>query len=247
MGSMKTGAVAFLDILGFKGIWQTRGEQELLKIIGSIPQAAEEGYAMPAPEKGWPGSGRPKITVLSDTVVITMDAEQPHGLLLISNVVYRVMHLFLQSGLFVRGAIGWGKYAHSENTFLGPAIDDVATWYEVADWIGVIAVPAAGFMVDRFSPLRMGVGKYGVLPFFRHEVPLKGGRSLRLQALNWPGYLEASLLGAYPGQTGLARQSMEQMFSRQSEVSFEIARKYENTLKFVDIGSSQVMPDSPAL
>ncbi len=44
---MKTGAIAFLDILGFKGIWQHRPEQEILGMLLEIPELVKKTYKAP--------------------------------------------------------------------------------------------------------------------------------------------------------------------------------------------------------
>jgi hypothetical protein len=44
MVSMKNGAVAFMDILGFRGIWQNRPPNEVIKLIEQIPELVTKNY-----------------------------------------------------------------------------------------------------------------------------------------------------------------------------------------------------------
>lgn len=39
---MKNGAIAFIDILGFKGIWQTMPEDKLLGVIREVSEVVKK-------------------------------------------------------------------------------------------------------------------------------------------------------------------------------------------------------------
>ena len=103
---MKKGAVAFLDILGFKGIWRNRQEADVLKLMADVAEVVAREYTQPPPERRWPVSSPPQVTTLSDTVVITMDSDQPHCVLLLAVVLNQVMTYFQRHRLYVRGALG---------------------------------------------------------------------------------------------------------------------------------------------
>lgn len=49
----------------------------------------------------------------------------------------------LLQGIPVRGATCYGPLSTNGNIMVGPAIDEVASWYESADWIGVFQTPSA--------------------------------------------------------------------------------------------------------
>lgn len=231
---MKTGAVAFLDILGFKGIWQKRRPEEILKLLHGVSDVVIKSYRHPPPESHWPASSPPVVTTLSDTVVIAIDSENEACILLLANVLYTVIQHFYKEQLFVRGALAWGKYLQEQTTFIGPAIDDVAAWYEQADWIGVIATPKASYALDWIAATGVGVNNFTVEQFVKYDVPGKDRASYRLNAFNWPGYLQASF-GEMPGVGKTkARSTMEGLFSKQDAFDASVLRKYENTLKFVD-------------
>lgn len=138
---MNKAAVAFVDILGFKGIWQRLDSMLVLKILKGVKERIETNYKHPAPNKGWPKSSNPKVTLLSDTVVIVIESDEPHCLLLMANIINDLSCYFYEYKLFFRGAISYGEYEQDDSTFIGPAIDDVAGWYESADWIGTILTP----------------------------------------------------------------------------------------------------------
>lgn len=149
--------------------------------------------------------------------------------------------------MFLRGAIGWGEYTQEENTFLGPAIDDVASWYENSDWIGVIVTPRSGYSIQSYSDDRWigGLNDFVVLPFIKYDVPMKGGSSLPLLAYNWPGFIQAQL-DVEKKENPLVRNLMEMLFAKQNPFDASVLRKYENTLKFVDCAITHVkkLPDT---
>jgi len=101
-----------------------------------------------------------------------------------ANIINNLSLYFYDFGLFFRGAISYGEYEQEDSTFIGPAIDDVAGWYEVTDWIGVILTPTTNYIYDRFENVTIGVNKIPVTPYIKYTVPGKGGRSFKLNSLN---------------------------------------------------------------
>ena len=231
---MKTGAVAFLDLLGFKEIWRYKEEKEILKLVKDAVEVIERKYEVPSPDKGWPVAPPPKLTILSDPIVITMDSDDPRCILLMANILYHVMKHFHDKEVFIRGAIGWGEYAIDCNTFLGPAISDVAAWYEQADWIGIISTPKTNYILEPFSSFKAKSNGYNFNMFLKYDVPGKNGDSYHLFAYNWPCYLQSSFSEMPSDGKSKARAHMEWLFSQQNAFDASVLKKYENTLKFVD-------------
>jgi hypothetical protein len=233
---MDNGAIAFLDILGFKGIWQQRSPEEVFSIMDGVTGEIQKTYKKPLPEKGWGLSEDPFVTILSDTIVIGYkSAENPVCLLLLGNIVYDLIHYFLGFGIFFRGALTYGQYIQERNTFIGPAIDDVASWYEAADWIGIITTPRCNYLIDLFSHVTMCVNTISVQAYVKYDVPGKNGEAFHLNALNWPGYLQASFKKLpEKNQKSDAHKLMKKKFTQQAAFDASVLRKYENTLRFVD-------------
>lgn len=50
-----------------------------------------------------------------------------------------------------RGAFTVGGFVYNDNSILGPAIADVASWYEHADWGGIIATPRCAFHLEKLA------------------------------------------------------------------------------------------------
>ena len=232
---MKKGVVVFLDILGFKGIWQRNDADDVLNLLNEVPQLVKDTYRHPPQEKQWPKSSPPRVTILSDTIVITVESEKPHGLLLITEILNIIIVHFHKNNLFVRGAIGYGEYSQSGNTFIGPAIDDVAEWYEKADLIGIIATPKTNYILNLFSTLEFGANGFSVDSYVQYDVPCKQEETYNLNCFNWPGFMQASF-NELPDDNlkSKSRLAMEGLFSKQDGVNGPVFLKYENTLLFVD-------------
>lgn len=227
---MKKGAIAFLDILGFKGIWQHRSEQEILKMLLEIPELVKKTYKAPSPDRGYPEVGEPNITVLSDTIIITFESEHAQTLLLMCTIIDAILRHLLKQSIFARGAIGWGEYTQEGTVFIGPAIDDVAMWHEAANWIGVITTPKTNYMIDRISTCTFGVNGHKVDSFIKYDVPMKSSKPIRLNVFNWPGFIQKS----YKEEEGNVTQLIIQAFSLQGFIDASVHEKYEQTLKFID-------------
>jgi hypothetical protein len=242
---MNNGAIAFLDILGFKGMWQKEKPEKVLSIMQGVLKRVEKTYKQPPPEKGWPESKGPDITILSDTIVVGFRSEHPACLALIATVIYDLIHYFLEFNMFFRGAVGYGQYVQKGNIFLGPVIDDVASWYQAANWIGVVSTPRTNYFIDRLSINPLVINSIFVPFYAKYDVPDKKGSTYRLNCLNWPAYLQASCKNIpQQNKKSEVRQLIEKAFTKQYPFSANELEKYENTLKFIDFCVSKMEKDN---
>lgn len=77
----------------------------------------------------------------------------------------------LVNELPVRGAIGYGRFCLMDNMLMGPAVDEVASWYEAVEWLGAVFTPTASF---RYRP-----EDFGAVNLIDYDVPLKRGGAIR--------------------------------------------------------------------
>ena len=105
---MNNGAIAFLDILGFKGLWKRIEPKMIINLINGAIDEVKDSYKEPSPKQGWVNLRGPHISVLSDTLVIALEYENQACLVPLANVVYRVMYNFFKNDIFIRGAISFG-------------------------------------------------------------------------------------------------------------------------------------------
>ena len=192
----KTGYIALIDVLGareFNIDWAVdfiekrdeiikKANQHYNKMISSMSL----NFKLPTPE----------IATFGDSIVFAWDVGY--------DLKYKALHLTtfwlsplirlgLANDLMFRGAMAFGDYIfdNKTNTILGPAISDVASWYEEANWLGIIATPQCCFLIKAFN--EDIIKKLGAVDtnqwFIEYPVPLKAGKVTTLFALNWPKQL----------------------------------------------------------
>jgi len=69
---------------------------------------------------------------------------------------------------------------------LGPAVTDAAEWYEKSRWIGVVGTPQASFLINKVAAIHEYVESTVYQQFVEYDVPIKGQKSVSLQAISWP-------------------------------------------------------------
>lgn len=233
-GEMKKGVVLFLDILGFKGIWQRADPERVLKTMQDIGDWVNSAY-LPIPEnKGWPRIKEPTVSVLSDTIVITMECDSPGSLFYVPVILNPMFVNLMKESFFIRGAIAYGDYMHSGNTFVGPAIDDVAAWYEHGDWIGILTTPTTSYAIDSMEINDYEKNGLMLRSYIKQKIPVKSGDGYELNCYNWPGFMEASTAEPVKADLSNTRSFLIRQFSQQTGVTSSVLRKYENTVAFVD-------------
>ena len=118
--------------------------------------------------------------------------ETPGGQVSLNEIVWfsRVLRTF-EGGAFTRrllfrGAWAWGDFylvSPDTNTVLGPAVRDVARWYDSADWIGIHATPRTSILVQALIDRGKATIDFVLLDY---NVPMKDGTEVTLKAVNWP-------------------------------------------------------------
>lgn len=156
----KWGAVTLLDFLGWKGVWMNDYKQQLqsaqlnynsLQKLGALIKTIKKECDAQCKKYGT----SLKFISISDTLALFSpcrsrdDDEENYNILkLHAELCSRVMDISADSGFALRGAITIGEYAYLDNVIVGPGVDECASWYEQADWLGVIFAPSAQFIID---------------------------------------------------------------------------------------------------
>lgn len=147
---VKYGVVTFLDVLGWKGIWQRKPEaiEDLESIVNGINKIAK------TKERGKTIHGT-SVLIVSDTIVLFTEANyeivkeiiELHG-----ELCTYAIQVSIKKGLPLRGATSFGEVviSNKNNIFAGRAIDEAASWYEKADWIGVFLTPSSNLLFTNF-------------------------------------------------------------------------------------------------
>ena len=148
----RKGAVTFLDVLGWKGIWNNHPNAlaELVKFINDIRDAIDlynYNYNEKAKlKKRYKSDVSTEVKSISDTIVLfTEDKDNNAEEVICLHAEYcaYILEEALKRKFPLRGAISYGKYDNSLNIMIGPAVDEAAAWHESTDWIGVILTPSA--------------------------------------------------------------------------------------------------------
>jgi hypothetical protein len=197
-GRWRTGAVAVLDALGFKGIWENHDPGMVLAKLQRLATlrreweqprfddvAPDEDYGAPIIVDRW-------IRLFSDTLVIAVDhwlhpdptkgwAGVPTGHQSLLNyfsvvgVCFAVQDAIESAAidgdppLTYRGCIACGHFEVRNEFMVGPAIDAAAEAEHLADGAFVWLLPSA---VDALLSLKPGVG--GEVTVADYDVPMKG-------------------------------------------------------------------------
>jgi hypothetical protein len=217
---MDRGAVTFLDVLGWKGIW-TRDDEAIGKLRSLIAESREavEGAVAQGGEhipalRGY-DARRVQIESISDTIVLFTPGDAIPTLWLHGALCQVILCSSMDRKIPVRGATCYGDYATEDRIMVGPAIDEAASWHEAADWIGVIQTPSA-YLLYTHPP---GLPALWV----EYAPPLKSGR-IDTRCVDWSRHWRERLGRAEPDLTAL--------FTSVGPLDTSIAGKYLNTFKF---------------
>lgn len=238
---MTVGAIALLDVLGWKGIWQ-RNPNAIDELLAEVENMAGKAKAISTREtkvsllEDRYKSIRPDVFSLSDTIAITVEGDVEPALEFIGQICGQLVNSTIFKGLPLRGAISYGPYLKRQNAMVGKAVDEVASWYEQADWIGVFVTPSAMLRFPS-SPEYLPV----ICP--RYAVPLKSAQRREFYCVDWTFWSIAS-----PN----TREKMEERRGKIVEALLElgplipeVANKVLNTLDFFDAMMERIPRNPP--
>lgn len=211
------GVVTFLDVLGWRGIYQRKEDPlgDLSTLVRELEEMAEDEPA--------PGC-ETQIRSISDTIAVFSSAEEAawdQGLELHGQLAAWAIARGMIYQMPVRGATSVGQFQLSANIFVGPAIDEAAGWYEKADWIGVHLTPSAAFA---FEPKDSSM-------WVPYAPPVAGAIGWTCPCVLWP---DAWLF------SDENRQSLLRIFRQMGPITPDISSKYTNALRFFDETQSRV-------
>lgn len=216
------GAITFLDVLGWKGIYNRHDDpiKDLKELIGLVE-------AEIAKTTKW--KDRTKVKSISDTIVIlcesgpleASDAIEHHGLLCAKLIPASVV-----SKIPVRGATAFGQFQNMANIFVGKAVDEAAAWHEEGDWIGVHLTPSADYVFTRPENS----------VWISHEPPLKSRSSWQTHCVNWINHAAAPAFD---------ENSTKATFRELGPILPELLSKFANTLKFA--GKARTPPSAATI
>lgn len=180
----QVGAFAMLDVLGWKGIWERRKPQEVIQSLKKVEQAVTQvlsklntDHTIVGHTKF--GSLKKRVFTISDTIILHAEGDATKTMELIGGCCATVIAHALIEGFYVRGALGYGRYVVSEHSFVGPIVDEVASWYEGTDIVGACLTPQGKRTIDEAPERPTDV-------FVERIVPVKGATTMPILCVNWP-------------------------------------------------------------
>jgi hypothetical protein len=177
------------------------------------------------------------------------------SIIIMGNLLIDIFRYALVNKTSFRGCItsGCGVISKSKR-ILGPIANEASKFYEIADWVGIIASPHTAMVLN--SKIESNPNPEIFEPFIKYSVPIKKKDNIcnnndkkfeneDYWALKWPiqqGFMREDserLIYAIPsnrktfyGKTIKNSKIEEILREGVGNISHDISRKWENTLKF---------------
>lgn len=218
---LQSGAITFMDFLGWKGLWQNRENTNHLENVSSLINDIKEvvhNYTC----KLFPYSEEiqlSKLISISDTIAIftpQIPNCTPLDLLkLHTNIAKYILEECVKKTYPIRGAIALGKYNTKNNIMIGPGIDECASWHETCNWIGVHFTPSAELHLKLIQQNRNNNDMQNIV---NYNVPVKNGYPKVSYCVNWK----------------VNNNDFTNLMNKVQSLMPEIAGKYMNTYDFLN-------------
>lgn len=206
------GAITFLDVLGWKGIYKNRKTAliDLLNLVEDTKKYAKK-ITSDSEINGSKDHGKETYVIsISDTIAILTEGDACSTIKIHAEICNKILPISVSSKIPLRGAISYGNYKFQDNVMVGPAVDEAASWHESTEWIGVILAPTA--QIHLSNGYSSPIISYDQIPFKRTFKPLNTCISWEL-----PNNIKR-----------------EELILEMGPLVPEIAGKYMNTFNFLD-------------
>ena len=214
---MRDGAVTFLDVLGWKGIWTRDKPDDAVRRLRELLDLAENVASVQDLGQGDQRGRTTEVKSISDTIVLQTVGDPDVVLRVHAEICKELVPRSIERELPLRGATAYGTFLPrtegSDTIVIGPAVDEAASWHEATDWIGVMLTPSAVLSIDAASAEARGWVAY-------KKVPLKKGQLDGLRCVDWTK--------AWKGSEGDLTKAFRQM----GPLVVGVAPKYLHTLDF---------------
>ena len=162
------GYLIFADILGWKRIWKKfpLGEEKI-DIVNRLLTIKNE-----LKDEITTKNNSCSINLISDTFIIYSKTFE-----ISSKISKKLMELCLENNLVIRGAISYGECYNRDTVYLGPAVDEAASWHDVGEEIGIFYTPSARLSMQN----KIDFKNFNLL---KGDIKLKSGK-LETFFINW--------------------------------------------------------------
>jgi len=141
----KSGAVTFLDVLGWKGIWAKQHDaiNRLHGLVMEMKEVADDRTLRISHEIPGARGMTTNVLSISDTIAIFTPGDPRPAIEAHAAICQYAIPDSIRRRIPLRGATAYGDFSIKENIMVGAAVDESASWHEATDWIGVILTPSA--------------------------------------------------------------------------------------------------------
>ena len=158
------GYLIFADILGWKGIWKKYiSDKERIDIVNDLIDIRDE---LKSEEKNC------SLNLISDTFIISSSNFE-----MSNKISKKLVELCLERKFVIRGAISYGECYNKDTVYVGPAVDEAASWHDVGEEIGIFYTPSARLSIQN----KINFEDFNLL---KGEIKLKSGK-LETFFINW--------------------------------------------------------------
>lgn len=225
--------VAHLDILGMRAL-TARDHHEALTMLVALHAARTTATQTSIESESFDDPIHTpemvKSVAFSDTVVFYSNADTPRDFKAIfMAVVYlfsRALHLRVPIRIGISKGIFFADEQHS--IYAGPALIEAYDIGEASQWLGIVLSPSAA--KDAIMQ-KMRKGNSHIIVDW--DLPTKTG-TVKASVANWPVALEGSFHIKPPLTPEQLYQIFEQYYGPFAELRESDARKYINTVKFIN-------------
>ena len=218
---MRTGAVALIDALGFRGIWRRYDPNAVLTELKAAKNQIEAHVHMNAQTYM-----DQQVAFLSDTIAISTLVRETENhrlawaVLYLGDVIAKVLDMRLRSNmpLAYRGAIAVGNYGVSPHFLIGEAIDEAANARDLAQGAFIWITPGARDEVAQLLKDKPECAT-GLVEF---DVPLKSGDTFNTFTVS-----PIAKVRSADDAHALTRRLLETFSSRRMDVAI----KRQNTIR----------------
>ena len=194
------GYLIFADILGWKGIWKKQDKpDELVTILFVIKSILEKETKTVKDSHN--------INLISDTFIIYSKTFK-----MTNKLSKKLIELCLENNLVIRGAISYGECYNKDTVYVGPAVDEAASWHDEGEEIGIFYTPS---------------GKQEIIS----NPKIKNSNLLEDVIKIKSGTIKTFLINWYNKKT---KKNFYKLFEKIDKSSIKIYLKYLNTEKKFD-------------
>lgn len=228
------GVVAFLDVLGTKGVPSGQPAVEYAKQLLAFREFSDREVhgtvglirSFFAVMTDNPSLAEESVDHFSDSLYLWVPIDPGREFEAVDEIARVLIHLFhygLAHQLPLRGAVSIGPFVAGKGVFVGAAVAEAVEWERVAQWSGVLFAPSATSPVIRTAAdpsQRARLTNFAWANVPTRDFTIASGA--RLLALAWPRYPPDDL-----------RDRIERLYLS-NPLPLDVSAKYLNTQIFLD-------------